>query len=120
MLNRRGSRNDACGTPFLRHRNLLRLPLPVAKGGGVIANTSTMINRTMRLSGINRSNVQVKFASTAVTGIIRVCFVRNRLYCFLKVGIVKFLQLSFMIFAGEELTVSGFVREECEKKFENH
>jgi len=33
---------------------------------------------------------------------------------------VKFLQLSFVIFAGEELTEFGFVREECEKNFENH
>jgi len=28
---------------------------------------------------------------------------------------VKFLQLSFVIFVGEELTVFGFVMEECEK-----
>ena len=34
--------------------------------------------------------------------------------------IVKFVQLSFVIFVGEELTVFGFVREECEKNFENH
>jgi len=30
------------------------------------------------------------------------------------------LQLSFVIFAGEELTEFVFVREECEKNFENH
>jgi len=28
---------------------------------------------------------------------------------------MKFLQLSFVIFVGEELTVFGFVGEECEK-----
>jgi len=33
---------------------------------------------------------------------------------------VKFLQLSFEIFDGEELTVFGFIREKCEKDFENH
>jgi len=29
MLKRRGARTDPCGTPFLRHRNLLHLPFPV-------------------------------------------------------------------------------------------
>jgi len=33
---------------------------------------------------------------------------------------MKFLQLSFMNFVGEELTVFGFLKEECEKNFENH
>jgi len=33
---------------------------------------------------------------------------------------MKFLQLSFVVLVGEELTVFGFVREECEKNFENH
>jgi len=33
---------------------------------------------------------------------------------------MKFLQLSFVIFVGVELTVFGFVGEECEKNFENH
>jgi len=28
--------------------------------------------------------------------------------------------LSFVIFVGEELTEFGFVREDCEKNFENH
>jgi len=32
---------------------------------------------------------------------------------------VKFLQLSFVIFVGKELTEFGFIREECEKNFEN-
>ena len=30
---------------------------------------------------------------------------------------MKFLQLSFMNFVGEELTVFGFLKEECEKNF---
>ena len=30
---------------------------------------------------------------------------------------MKFLQLSFVIVVGEELTVFGFVREECEENF---
>jgi len=42
------------------------------------------------------------------------------IYCFFTAGTVKFLQLSFVIFAGEELAEFGFVREECEKNFENH
>jgi len=37
------------------------------------------------------------------------------IYCFFTAGSVKFLQLSFMIVGGEELTELGFVREECEK-----
>jgi len=41
-------------------------------------------------------------------------------YCFFTVGSVKLLQLSYVIFFGEELTQFGFVREECEKNFENH
>jgi len=41
-------------------------------------------------------------------------------YCFPTVRKVKFLQLSFVIFVGEELTEFVFVREECEKNFENH
>ena len=41
-------------------------------------------------------------------------------YCFFTVASMKFLQLSFVILVGEELTVFGFVREECEKNFENH
>jgi len=32
---------------------------------------------------------------------------------------VTFLQLSFVIFVGEELTVFGYVVEECEKNFKN-
>jgi len=41
-------------------------------------------------------------------------------YCFFTVGSVKCLQLLFVIFVGEELTVLGFVREECEKNFKNY
>jgi len=33
---------------------------------------------------------------------------------------VKFSQKSFVIVVEEESTVFGFVREECEKNFENH
>jgi len=33
---------------------------------------------------------------------------------------MKLLQLSFVIFVGEELTVFGFEGEDCEKIFENH
>jgi len=40
--------------------------------------------------------------------------------CVYTVGNVKFLQLSFVMFVGEELTEFRFVREECEKNFENH
>jgi len=41
-------------------------------------------------------------------------------YCFFTVGSVKFLQLLFVVFVGEELTVFRFAREECEKNFESH
>jgi len=41
-------------------------------------------------------------------------------YCIFTPGSMKFLQLSFVIFVGVELTVFGFVGEECEKNFENH
>jgi len=42
------------------------------------------------------------------------------IHCFFTVGSENFLQLSFVIFVGEEFTVFGFVREECEKNYENH
>jgi len=74
----------------------------------------------MHLSGSNRSNCQAQAALNAVTNITKesVCFII--IYCFFTVGTVKFLQLSFVIFVGEELAEFGFVREECEKNFENH
>jgi len=82
--------------------------------------TSSMINWTMRLSGRNRSNLLVQAALTAMTDFIKESIWFIFVYCFCRVDSVKFLQLSFVIFVGEELTVLGFVREECEKNFENH
>ena len=74
----------------------------------------------MHLSGSNRSNCQAQAALNAVTNITKesVCFII--IYCFFTVGTVKFLQLSFVIFVEEEFAEFGFVREECEKNFENH
>jgi len=75
-----------------------------------------MIHRTMRLSGSNRSNLQVQAALTAITDVIKESVWFIFVYFFF---IAKFLQLSFVIFVKEELTVFGFVRGECEKNFKN-
>jgi len=69
-----------------------------------------MINKTMHLSGSNRSNLHVQAVLTAVTD-ESVWF--TIVYCFFTVDSMKYLQLSFVIFVGEELTVFGSVREEC-------
>jgi len=82
--------------------------------------TSSMIKQTMHLSGSNRSNCQVQTVLNAVTDITKESVWFIIIYCFFTVGTVKFLQLSFVIFVGEELAEFGFVREECEKNFENH
>ena len=92
--------------------------------------TSSMIKQTMHLSGSNRSNCQVQAALNAVTDITKESVWFIIIYCFFTVGTVKFLQLSFVIFVGEELAEFGFVREELaefgfvreefEKNFENH
>jgi len=71
----------------------------------------------MRLSGSNRSNLQVQGALTAITDVIK----ESVWFIFVYLSfIVKFSQLSLVVFVGEELTLFGFVREECEKNFENH
>ena len=57
MLKRRGARTDPCGTPFLRHRNLLLLLFPVVRVK-LQLRTISMIMRLMCLSGSNRSNLQ--------------------------------------------------------------
>jgi len=79
-----------------------------------------MIKWTIHLSGSNCRNLQVQAALIAVTDIMKesVWFIID--YFFFTVSSVKYLQLSFGIFVGEELIEFGFVREECEKNFENH
>jgi len=74
----------------------------------------------MHLSGSNRSNCQVKAALNAVTDITKESVWFIIICCFFTVRTEKFLQLSFVIFVGEESAEFGFVREECEKNFENH
>jgi len=74
----------------------------------------------MHLSGSSCNNLQVKASLNAVTDILKESVWFIIIYCFFTVGSVKFLQLSFVIFVGEELTEFGFVREECEKNLENH
>jgi len=69
----------------------------------------------MRLSSSNRSNLQVQAALTAVTDVIKESVWFIIVYCFFTAGSAKFLQLSFVIFVGEELTVFWFVRGGCEK-----
>ena len=70
MLKRRGARTDPGGTPLLRRPNLLRLPLAVVRVK-LILPTSSMIKRTMCLSGSNRSNLQVQAALTVVIDVIK-------------------------------------------------
>jgi len=69
-LKRRGARTDPRGTPLLRRRNLLRLLLAVVRVN-LILPTSSMIKRTMCLSGSNRSNLQVQAALTVVIDVIK-------------------------------------------------
>jgi len=64
--------------------------------------------------------LQVQAALTAETVIINESVWFIDVYCFFTAGSVKFLQLSFVILVGEELAEFRFVREECEKNFENH
>jgi len=78
-----------------------------------------MIYWTMRLSGSKRK-LQVQAALTVVIDVIKESVWFIIVYCFFPGGGVKFLQLSFVIVFGEEVTAFGFVREECEKNFENH
>jgi len=105
MWKRRGASPDPCRTPILRRSNLLRLPLAVVRVR-LRLSTSSMNKRTTCLSGSDRSNVQVKAALTAVPDAIYNIFFRKEsvwfiiLSCFFTVGSVKFLQLSFVIFAG--------------------
>jgi len=71
-MKRMGTRTNPCWTwtPFLRRRNLLSLPLAVVRAK-VRLPTSSMIKRTVRLSGSNRTNLQVQVALTAVTDVIK-------------------------------------------------
>jgi len=82
--------------------------------------TSSMIMLTMHLSGSNRNNLQVQAALSAVTDITKGSVWIIIAYCFFAVGSVKILQLTFVIFVGEELAEIGFVRQECQNNFENH
>jgi len=74
----------------------------------------------MRLSGGNQSVLQVQATLTAVTDVIKEPVWFIIVYCFFAVCSVEFLQLLFVVFVGEELTVFRFARLECEKNFENH
>jgi len=69
----------------------------------------------MRPSGSYRRNLQVQAALTAVTDAKKESVWFIIVYCFFTAGSAKFLQLSFVIFFGEELTVFWFVKGECEK-----
>jgi len=112
MLNRRGDRTNPLGMPFSRCHILLRLPLAVVREKLQLP-TGSVINRTMRLSGSNRSDLQVQAALAAINYVTKESVWFTFVYFFFT---VKFLQLWFVIFVGEEFTVLGFVREECEKK----
>ena len=81
--------------------------------------TSSMIKQTMHLSGSNRSNCQVQAALNAVTDITKESVWFIIIYCFFTVDTVKVLQYRLW-YLLEELAEFGFVREECEKNFENH
>jgi len=58
--------------------------------------------------GGNVRSTKGQAALTAVTDVMRVCLVHNRLLL-IDVGSVKFLQLFFVIFVGKELIVFEFV-----------
>jgi len=100
-------------TPFLRRCYLLRLPLALVRVK-LRLPTSSMINQTMRPSGSSCSNLQVQ-ATLSDWCYKNVCLACNRLLFLHSSRKWEFLQLSIVIFVGEELTVIGFVREECEK-----
>jgi len=74
-----------------------------------------MIKWIMHLSGRN-NNLQVQAALNAVTNITKEAVWFIIVYCCFTAGSAKLLQLSFVIFVGEELTEFGSVREEFEKK----
>ena len=111
----KGVRTDSCGTPFMRGRNLLRLPLPVVRVKLRLPSISMMNRSDHALSGSYSSNWHVPAALIAVTDVIKESVWFIIVHCFFTVGSVTILQLSFVSFVGEELTVFGFVREECEK-----
>ena len=69
MVKSRGAKADPCRTPFLRRRNLLRLLLPVVRVK-LRLPTSSMIMRTMCLSGRNRSSLQVEAAMPYSVGLV--------------------------------------------------
>jgi len=55
----KGRQDRSRGTPFLRYRNLFLLLFPVVRVK-LRLPTISMIMRTMRLSGRNRSSLQVR------------------------------------------------------------
>jgi len=57
-----------------------------------------------------RRNLQMQASLTEVANVIKESVWFIIVYCSFTVGSVKFLQLSFVIFVGESLTVFGFVR----------
>jgi len=89
MWKRKGAKTDPCGTPLLRRRNLLRLPFAAVRVKLQLP-TSSMIMWNMRLSGINRSNLQIQAVLTAVTDVTKESVWFIIVYCFLTVGSVKF------------------------------
>jgi len=97
MLNRKDASPDPCGTPFLRRGNLLRLLLAMVRLKLRLV-TSSMIERNIRLSGSNRSNLQIQGALTAVTDVINEFLWFIIVSCFFTVGSVNILQVSFLIF----------------------
>jgi len=112
----KGCQDDTYGAPFWRRCNVCRCWC-----NGEAAITNQLYDQADHdLSGSNRSNCQVQTVLNAVTDITKESVWFIIIYCFFTVGTVKFLQLSFVIFVGEELAEFGFVREECEKNFENH
>jgi len=54
-------------------------------------------------------------ALIAVTDVIKESVLFTVVCCFFAIGIVKFLQLSFLFFFGEELTAFEFVRGNMNK-----
>jgi len=75
--------------PFSRCHILLRLPLAVVREKLQLP-TGSVINRTMRLSGSNRSDLQVQAALAAITHVTKESVWFTFVYFFFT---VKFLQL---------------------------
>ena len=78
MLKRRCASPDPCRTPILKCGNLFCLPLAMVSVK-LRLPTSSMINRTMRLSSSNHTNLLLQAGLIVVNDVTKVCLVPNTL-----------------------------------------